>query len=87
MDGLTTVFVVHEIRQPSVRALVVLCSEHAAILKRAAWAGVDELVGFSSVIDCEACAMLPNEILPMDADLLQARPRHLRPLPTARQVS
>ena len=87
MDGLTTVFVVHEMRQPSVRALVVLCSEHAAVLKHASWAGVDELVGFSTVIDCEACAMPPDESLSMHADLLQARPRHLRPLPTARQVS
>jgi hypothetical protein len=87
MDGLTTVFVVHEMRQPSVRALVVLCSEHAAILKRASWAGVDELVGFSTVIDCEACAMPPDESLPLHTDSWQGWPRHLHPLPTAQQVS
>jgi hypothetical protein len=87
MDGLTTVFVVHEMRQPSVRALVVLCSEHAAILERASWAGVDELVGFSTVIDCEACAMPPDETLLVDTDPYKVRPRHLRPLPTAQQVS
>jgi hypothetical protein len=87
MDGLTTVFVVHETRQPSVRALVVLCSEHAAVLKHASWAGVDELVGFSTVIDCEACAMPPDETLPIHADSCQARRRNLRPLPTARQLS
>ncbi len=82
MDGLTTLFVVHETRQPSTCAVIAVCSEHAALLKRASWAGIDELVGFSTVVDCEACAMPPDETLLIHASA-RTKPRHLHPVPTA----
>ena len=58
MAGLTTVLVVHETQAPAVLTLVALCDEHRAMLRRATWCGVDELVGFSSAMACEACALI-----------------------------
>ena len=93
MDGLTTVVVVHETTAPDLRRLVALCAEHVRILKRASWARVDELVGFSSVMDCEACALIPETAPPEQPHHAAAQPRrsHLRPLArldmTARGVS
>ena len=82
MDGLTTVVVVHETAAPDVPRLVALCAEHARILKRASWARVDELVGFSSVMDCEACALIPEMAPPEQPThaTSSARRSHLRPL-------
>jgi hypothetical protein len=77
MDGLTTVVVVHETASPTVRRLLALCDEHVTILKRASWGGIDELVGFSTVIDCEACELIPELTL---SDQRAVR-RHLHPLP------
>ena len=82
MDGLTTVVVVHETAAPDVRRLVALCDEHVRILERASWARVDELVGFSSVMDCEACALIP-EMAPPEPPTHATSPTrrsHLRPL-------
>jgi len=82
MDALTTVVVVHETASPTIRRLLALCSEHVAILKRASWGGVDELVGFSTVMDCEACEVVPELTLP-DQRTIQSRQtfrRHLHPL-------
>ena len=73
MDRLTAVVVVHEAAAPDVRRLVALCTEHMRILEGASWAGVDELVGFSSVMECEACRLIP-EALPLE-QLLAPRPR------------
>ena len=58
MDGLTTILVVHETTTPEVRVLVALCTVHLKRLKRADWAGVDEVVGYSSLLGCEACALM-----------------------------
>ena len=83
MDGLTTVVVVHETAAPDVRRLVALCDEHVRILERASWARVDELVGFSSVMECEACQLIP-ETAPLEQPTHTAtktRRSHLRPLP------
>jgi len=82
MDGITTVVVVHETDAPYVLRLLALCAEHAAVVKRASWAGVDEVVGFSTVMDCEACGLMAAPS-PPDSDLTagHARRRHLRALP------
>ena len=82
MDSLTTVVVVHETAAPDVRRLVALCDEHVRILERASWARVDELVGFSSVMDCEACTLIPEIAPPEQPKTATSPPRrsHLRPL-------
>ena len=85
MEGMTTVVVVHETASPTIRRLLALCSEHVAILTRASWGGVDELVGFSTVMDCEACEVVPELTLP-DQRTIQSRQtfrRHLHPLPAS----
>jgi hypothetical protein len=56
MRSLTTVVVVHATAAPDRPILAALCDEHTALLHRAA--RIDELVGFSTVMDCEACALL-----------------------------
>ena len=81
MDRMTTVVVVHETAAPGVQRLLALCADHAAVLKRVPWAGVDELVGFSTVMECEACT--PGAGLPLQTNTSEsrpARPRHLRVL-------
>jgi hypothetical protein len=83
MDGMTTVVVVHETAAPGVQRLLALCADHAAVLKRVPWAGVDELVGFSTVMECEACALgaeVPQQQT-RTSESRRASPRHLRPLP------
>ena len=57
---MTTVVVVHETAAPDTRALVALCPEHLRLLKSAAWAHIDELVGYSSLLACEACALITD---------------------------
>jgi hypothetical protein len=52
---MTTVVVVHPTATPNRPLLVALCDEHTALLYRAA--RIDELVGFSTILDCEACAL------------------------------
>ncbi len=85
MEGMTTVVVVHETASPSVRRLLALCDEHVTILKRASWGRVDELVGFSTVMDCEACELVPDMTLP-EQPIVQSRKafrRHLHLLPAS----
>ena len=83
VDGLTTVVIVHETTAPELRVLVAVCSEHLKILERAPWARVDELVGFSSVMDCEACRLPDNALLEQPTRAgTNARRSHLRSLPT-----
>jgi hypothetical protein len=81
--GLTTVLLVHETRNTSVSVFVALCSEHAGLLKRARWAAVDELVGFSTIAECEACALPRNEFVLSSDSGSQARSRHLRAVPNS----
>jgi hypothetical protein len=84
--GLNAVIVVHETATPDVRRLVALCDEHERILKQASWAQVDEIVGFSSVMECEACPLISHPTLlgqPAHGDSAAPGIRHLRPLPTS----
>ena len=52
---MTTVIVVHDSAATDRPMLVALCDEHLALLYRAA--RIDELVGFSTILDCDACAL------------------------------
>jgi hypothetical protein len=58
MPGLTTVVVVCEVHTASACAIVALCAEHTAMLETARWARIEEVVGFSSLMYCEACALI-----------------------------
>ena len=58
MAGLTSVVVVREVQATSACAIVALCPEHTGILKTARWALLEEVVGFSSLMRCEACALI-----------------------------
>ena len=51
---MTTIVVVHASAAPTRPLLVALCDEHLALLHRVG--RIDELVGFSTIMDCEACA-------------------------------
>ena len=84
MQGLTTVVVVHHADAPAKQATVTLCDEHLVSLRGATWAGIDELVGFSAVMECEACASIGSSPAESPADSARYRPRaqHLHWLPT-----
>jgi hypothetical protein len=58
VSGMTSVVVVHHAEAPGVQRIVALCTDHEAFLRRQPWAKVDELVGFSTVMQCEACALM-----------------------------
>jgi hypothetical protein len=58
MAGLTNVVVVREVHTTSACAIVALCAEHTAMLETARWARIEEVVGFSSLMDCEACSLM-----------------------------
>ena len=58
MAGLTNVVVVREVHTTSACAIVALCAEHTAMLETARWARIEEVVGFSSLMHCEACALI-----------------------------
>ena len=81
---LTTVVVVHCADAPAKQATVTLCDEHLVALRRATWAGIDELVGFSAVMGCEACALIDGRAVEDRAGAAESQPRHphVRPLPT-----
>lgn len=83
MQGMTTVVVVHEAAAPEKKGLVALCDEHTAHLRRATWGRIDELVGFSTVMDCEACALIDHAAPDVHAVATERpeRYRHLHPLP------
>ena len=84
VQGLTTVVVVHHADAPAKQATVTLCDEHLASLREATWAGIDELVGFSAVMECEACALIDGCPAESPADSTRYRPRYqrLQSLPT-----
>ena len=86
MNALQTIVVVHETTAPDVRRLLALCDDHVAIVKRAPWADVDEVVGFSTVMDCEACKLMeqsPLSLLAIDPVPADGRSR-LRAVPSQR---
>ena len=58
MAGLTNVVVVREVHTTSACAIVALCAEHTAMLETARWARIEEVVGFSSLMSCEACSLM-----------------------------
>lgn len=60
MAGLTNVVVVREVHTTSACAIVALCAEHTGMLKAARWARIEEMVGFSSLMHCEACALIAD---------------------------
>jgi hypothetical protein len=82
MERMTTVVVVHATTAPNRPLLVALYDEHTALLHRAA--RIDELVGFSTTMDCEACALMEPAISAATDTISQLRERHqhLHPLPT-----
>jgi hypothetical protein len=82
MRGMTTVVVVHEAAAPAAQCLVAMCDEHTVILRRAAWAHIDELVGFSTAMTCGACALIDSTgSLQQDFEIDHARQRRLSVLP------
>jgi hypothetical protein len=60
MAGLTTVVVVREVHTTSACAIVALCAEHTGMLKAARWARIEEVVGYSSLMHCEGCALIAD---------------------------
>jgi hypothetical protein len=82
MQPLTTVVVVHASSAPDWPLLAALCDEHTALLHRAA--RIDELVGFSTRMGCEACALVdPATSAPAETiRQLRDKQQHLHPLPT-----
>ncbi len=61
MNALSTIVIVHDRAAPEVRELIALCSRHLALLRgRVPWASVDEVVGSSSTLPCQICA-LPDD--------------------------
>ena len=84
VQGLTTVVVVHHADAPAKQATVTLCDEHLVSLRGATWAGIDELVGFSAVMECEACALLDGCRVEGRPESTESQPQHahLRPLAT-----
>ena len=83
MDGMTSVVVVHHVEAPGIQRIVALCADHEAFLRRQPWAKVDELVGFSTVMECEACTLMCQRASDASATRPQnARRQHLRVLPS-----
>ena len=54
----TLVVVVHETNPPGVRQPMALCPAHLDALRHDSWAELDEVVGPSRQLACEACALL-----------------------------
>ena len=62
MTALPTVLVVRELKPATETcAIVALCPEHTAMLKTGRWARIEEVVGFSSLMHCEACALIADD--------------------------
>jgi hypothetical protein len=55
---LTLVVVVHETTTPGLRRVLALCPAHVETLEQVPWAALDELVGETRLVACEACALL-----------------------------
>ena len=83
MQGMTTVVAVHETASPAKLCLVALCDEHIVLLHKATWAHIDELVGFSTAMNCEACALMdhPGSRARVVAIDERARRKHLHAVP------
>jgi len=74
MCGLSTVVVVHEEAAPEARQLMALCPDHLALLHAAVrWAGIDEVVGTSRVLSCEACALPDQDLTSVPLPVSAAR--------------
>jgi hypothetical protein len=73
MNLLSTVVVVHDDAAPEVRQLLAPCREHLALRAGVGWAGVDEVIGTSRVLACEACALLEQEVAEVPLLVLAAR--------------
>jgi hypothetical protein len=82
MERMTTVVVVRATTAPNRPLLVALCDEHTALLHKAA--RIDELVGFSTTMDCEACSLMDPAMSAAADTISQLRHKHqhLHPLPT-----
>ena len=76
---MTTIVVVHATAAPTRPLLVALCDEHMALLYRAA--RIDELVGFSTIVGCEACALTCNTDQESQEIACVGPAPHLRALP------
>jgi hypothetical protein len=81
MEGMTTVVAVHETRAPADLCLVALCDEHITHLHRARWAHIDELVGFSTVMGCEACPLVDRTAVEVQVVSIAPAHHHLHALP------
>ena len=76
---MTTIVVVHATAAPTRPLLVALCDEHMALLYRAA--RIDELVGFSTIVDCEACALTYSTAQESQEIACPSSPPHLHAVP------
>ncbi len=78
MNALSTVVVVHDRAAPEARVLLALCPDDLALLRRdVGWVALDEVIGISSLLPCEACVFLHRELgsvpLPVPAARLRGR--------------
>jgi hypothetical protein len=74
MNLLSTVVVVHDHAAPQARQLMALCPDHLALLQAGIrWAGIDEVIGISHVLACEACAFLEQDVRKVPLPVLAAR--------------
>ena len=61
-SSVSTVVVLHEEAAPEARQLMALCPDHLALFYAGIrWAVIDEVVGTSGALPCEACALLDPE--------------------------
>jgi len=58
MGSVSAIVVLHEEGAPEARQLMALCPEHLALLRAIRWVALDEVVGTSRVLRCEACTLL-----------------------------
>ena len=73
MGSLSSIVVVHDEAAPEARQLMALCQDHLALLHVVRWAGVDEVVGTSRMLSCEACALVGLALTRMPHPLAAAR--------------
>jgi hypothetical protein len=74
VNPLSTVVVVHNNAAPEGRQLMALCRDHLALLQAGIRrAGIDEVIGTSHVLACEACALLEQDVREVPLPVLAAR--------------
>ena len=73
MNLLSTVVVIHDNAAPEVRQLLALCPDHLTLLAGVRWAGVDEVIGTSNLLSCEACVLVKQELSDVPVPVLAAR--------------